>query len=98
MTITKLTPRKRTLTQAATNVNVEVYFIIRVINQVSVCDLDEGIQVVLLPIRVKCITGNLHKERVAKRPLSNSVLLTVHSDSHTACKQQTWKGGTKTTF
>lgn len=50
------------LTQISAHVNIKVHAIVRVVDQVAICDFDERAEVVLLPVRVKDVAGNLEEE------------------------------------
>ena len=63
------------LTQAPADVNVEVPLVVRVVHQVAVRQLDQGVQVVLLTVRVKRIAGDL--DRDGNTDLGHSVCVCV---------------------
>lgn len=51
------------LTQISAHVNIKVNAIVRVVDEVAVCDFDERVQVVFFSIRIKDIAGNLEDNR-----------------------------------
>lgn len=62
-TTARVRSRVDRLTETAADVDVEVDAVVAIVHQVTVIQLDQGVEVVLLPVGVEHVAGHLQRGR-----------------------------------